>query len=507
MPTPETVAIIGAGISGLAWADVLTRCGYAVTLFERAPRVGGVWAHTYPGVSLQNSAPQYHLSSLPWPEAPDEHPTGEQILRYLDTVVRERRLDVRLRHEVVSARQHDGGWQIEVRAEDGEVQTLSFDRLVVSIGQYTEGKHRPTLEGESTFAGRVITERDVRDLSEFAGKKVVVVGFGKSALDMACFASANGATVHHVFRTPRWTIPGSVLGLHYSHLLFSRFNSVMMTSWAHPTAVERALHRVGPVVSGFWMGLQTLFATLARWQGRGTGPQGRARLDLVLPKHPLLPDLRSAAALAPPDYYRRVASGEIEPVQAEVAGLTERAVRLSTGAEIEADVVVLAVGSLPPRFPFLEPSLRAVLESEDDGVQLYRHIVHPAAPGLVFAGYNHGFMHVPAAEVGALWAVAMWRGELALPPREQMERDIAHVQAWKRAHIHHEPSRSCAVSTRYQQYLDILLQDLGLSPYRKLPNVLAEVFQRYGAGDYAGVVDEYLARPKGVVRRPVGVGT
>jgi len=120
-------------------------------------------------------------------------------------------------------------------------------------------------------------------------------------------------------------------------------------------------------------------------------------------------------------------------------------------------------------------------------------VVHPRIPRLGFAGFNHGFMHVPQAEIGALWLAALWRGDLELPPVEQMERAVAHVRAWKRAHIHFEPSRGCATNTRFQQYLDIMLADLGLSPYRKLPNVLAEVFAAYRPADYAGLVDEFLA--------------
>ncbi|KIG11965.1 hypothetical protein DB30_02266 [Enhygromyxa salina] len=83
----------------------------------------------------------------------------------------------------------------------------------------------------------------------------------------------------------------------------------------------------------------------------------------------------------------------------------------------------------------------------------------------------------------------MIRGELVLPPIEQMEAAIEHVRAWKRAHINFEPSRSCAVSTRFQQYIDILLAELGVSPYRK-PHLLAELFSRYEAADYAGIIDE-----------------
>lgn len=65
------------------------------------------------------------------------------------------------------------------------------------------------------------------------------------------------------------------------------------------------------------------------------------------------------------------------------------------------------------------------------------------------------------------------------------------VRGWKREHIKFENARSCAVSTRFQQYIDIMLKELGVSPYRKLPNVFAEVFSRYEASDYRGVFEEY----------------
>jgi hypothetical protein len=88
----------------------------------------------------------------------------------------------------------------------------------------------------------------------------------------------------------------------------------------------------------------------------------------------------------------------------------------------------------------------------------------------------------------------MLRGEIKLPPVEEMERSIAYVRAWKRANIQFEPSRSLATNTRFQQYLDILLKDLGVSPYRKLPNIFAEIFGRYGSADYSRVIEEYLGQ-------------
>ena len=65
---------------------------------------------------------------------------------------------------------------------------------------------------------------------------------------------------------------------------------------------------------------------------------------------------------------------------------------------------------------------------------------------------------------------------------------------WKRRHINFEPSRSCAVNTRFQQYLDIMLLELGVSPYRKMPNLFAEIFVQYGAPDYRHVFEEYFSQ-------------
>jgi len=333
----------------------------------------------------------------------------------------------------------------------------------------------------------------------FAGKRTVVVGFGKSALDVATLASIQGGHVTHVFRTPRWVLPLELLGIHATWFLFTRFGSVMMTAWGHPTPPERFLHSwLGGGVQLFWKVLTEVIRFQIGRSAAGTGPEGRKRLAAVVPDHPLLPDLRSATALEPTDYFRRVATGDIRTHQAALEGFDADGVRLADGTRIAADRVVLAIGSESPKFRFLPAAMRAELEGEPDGPQLYRHLVHPAFPYVGFAGFNHGFMHVPSVEIGAQWLACLWRGDLQLPAREEMQASIDRIRAWKRTHIAFEPSRGCAVSTRYQQHIDMLLQDLGVSAYRKLPNVVAEVFGRYGASDYAGVVQEVRAS-----RRPM----
>jgi dimethylaniline monooxygenase (N-oxide forming) len=495
---------VGGGVSGLAWADVLRRLGFAVTVFEKSRVVGGQWVHAYPRVTLQNTRREYAFPDYPWPFEPERHPTGEQIVAYMQSMVAELELDVRCGHEVIACDREGSQWRVTVRASDGTTTTHAFDKLVASIGQYTDGKHRPAIPGESSFEGRVVTERDLKELdAAFApGRRVVVVGFGKSALDMATFAASNGASVHHVFRRARWALPLTLFGVHYSYPLFSRANGTfLMPSWDHPTTLERFVHaRLGFVVNGFWGALQSVVRFHARRAARGLGPEAAARVEKVLPPDGTsLPyECRSAIALAPVHYYGQVARGEIDPVCDELERFAgPREVVLRSGATIaDVDVVVLALGSESPRFPFLPQHARAQLEVDPDGVQLFRHIVAPDVHPdcLAFAGFNHGFLHIPSAHLGALWTGALWNGDFALPPASTMHACVDRVRAWKREHILFEPSRSCAINTRFQQYNDMLCLELGLAPHRKLPNVFAEALGRYGADDYRGIVDEYLER-------------
>ena len=496
------VAVIGAGISGIAAANVLRKSGFEAVVFEKAEQMGGVWAVAYPGIHLQNIASQYYLSDFPWPVQPDLHPSGAQILHYLDQAVKHLELDVRLKHEVLALEELAQGWHVRYRNQSGTHQE-SFDYVIVSVGQYTDGKYRPRFPGQDQFKGEIITEREVKSMDVFNGKRVAIVGFGKSALDMATMAATKSKEVHHIFRTPRWTVPEWILGVHFTHALFSRFGSIMMTSWAHPTAMERFLHqRLSFVVNSFWDFISSIFRKQIQQLGVKRDQAAKERLQTVLPDHKLLPDLRSAAALAPESYYPLVAEGKIQPHRARLEGFSSHAVQLAGGCEIPCDLVILSLGSQTPIFPFLPEQYRELLECEADGAELYRHLIHPRIPRLAFAGFNHGFMHVPAVEVGTLWLCAYWRGELQLPSIEEMERSLEHVREWKRANIQFEPSRSNAVNTRFQQYIDILLKDLELSPYRKLPNPLAEVFGRYGAADYRGIVEEYQ-RKQSQRKRPL----
>ncbi len=117
------VAIVGGGISGLIHAHVLRKNGFEAVVFEKSSEVEALLRSDALGPALD--------------------------------------LDVRLRHEVVAAEELPDGWSLTT-LHDGVRAEERFDLLVVAIGQYTEGKHRPRFDGEERFRGHIGTERDAR---------------------------------------------------------------------------------------------------------------------------------------------------------------------------------------------------------------------------------------------------------------------------------------------------------------------------------------------------------
>ncbi len=151
------VAIIGGGISGIVAAHSLIKCGQQVAVFEKSAELGGVWALGYPGVRLQNTGDHYRISDVPWTFITNKHPTSGQIREYLNQAVIGLKLVIRSSHEVIALVEHENGWLLKYCTREGEHEE-KFDFVIVAIGQYTEGKHKPDFPGEGAFKGEIITD-------------------------------------------------------------------------------------------------------------------------------------------------------------------------------------------------------------------------------------------------------------------------------------------------------------------------------------------------------------
>ena len=485
------LAIIGSGISGIAAAHTFARLGHEVVVFERSDTIGGVWARAYPGVRLQSVAAHYAFTDYPWPADAGQHPSAGQVLAYLAAAVDAFGLDVRLNHEVAAMTPLDAGWRLTLRAPDG-TRDEDFHHVVLATGIYGEEGTERSFPDAGRYGGTIVSERHLPSLDLFDGKRVAVIGFGKTALDLATFAAARGAEVHHVFREPRWLLPRRVFGIHTSRIATTRVSTMMVPAWEHPRRSERILHRW--FAASVWFYWKSTEAMLVAGQGLHPfyrDPAVRARIHALVPDQDLTYQLRSAVALAPDDYYPMVRKGRILPRRGEVVGYTDAGLRLADGTEVAAEIVVPALGYRPPSFDLLPAPYRAMMAG-DGGTQLYRHVIHPRIPRLAFAGFNHASLHTACVEVAMLWYGAVIAGDLALPSVERMEASTARVAAWKERHVLFEPGRAFGVGNRLHQYLDVLLDEIGVPTLRKR-GVFRELTEPYFAADYAGVLDDYLA--------------
>ena len=196
------VLVIGAGVSGLVAAKVLLGRGHDVTVVEKAGDLGGVWepSRSYPGVRTQTPRDLYRFSDFPMPADYPEWPSGPQMHAYLDAYAARSGLRprIRFRTEVVSmSRRADGGrgWSVALRTPGAAPETERYDFVVVATGQFSRPKTLP-LPDEDAFraaGGLIRHSSEYTDAHPARGRDVVVVGFSKSATDVAMNALAEGA--------------------------------------------------------------------------------------------------------------------------------------------------------------------------------------------------------------------------------------------------------------------------------------------------------------------------
>ncbi|MBO0843082.1 MAG: NAD(P)/FAD-dependent oxidoreductase, partial [Nocardioides sp.] len=250
------IGIIGAGFAGIASAKVLTDLGHDVVVYEKAPDVGGVWSASrrYPGLTTQNNKGSYALSDEPMPREYPEWPSGEQVQSYLEAYVAKHGLGERIELgvEVTEARPADGGgWDLTVGEE-----TTHVDHLVAANGAFSEPSI-PAYEGADVLeanGGEILAPGEVHDVSRFTGKHVVVVGYGKSACDIAVAAAGEAASTTVVARSLLWKVPPKIKGvLNYKYLLLTRMGEGLFR-YRTVAGPERMLHAGGSKVANGMVG-------------------------------------------------------------------------------------------------------------------------------------------------------------------------------------------------------------------------------------------------------------
>lgn len=174
------VAVIGGGQSGLAAAYALRERGLKPVVLEASGKPAGSWPHYYDSLTLFSPARYSSLPGMPFGGDPERYPHRDEVVAYLLRYADRLDAEIRTGRRVTGVHARPGGFLLSL--EDGS--ELLADGVVAATGGFGR-PHRPDLPGLGSFTGRVLHVTDYRTPEPFADQRVVVVGAGNSAVQVA----------------------------------------------------------------------------------------------------------------------------------------------------------------------------------------------------------------------------------------------------------------------------------------------------------------------------------
>jgi Flavin-binding monooxygenase-like len=453
------IGIVGAGVAGLTTAKVLKQAGHEVIVYDKAPDVGGVWSRTrrYPGLTTQSPKAQYSLSDFPMPREYPEWPSGAQVQEYLAAYATHFGLDdaLRLSTEVTSVvPAPDGGWTVTA---GGAAEAV--DKLVVANGIFCEPAV-PRYPGEAEFTaagGRVLAGTELHDREQARGKRVLVVGYGKSACDVTVPVSQVAASTDVIARHLLWKVPRRIGGfLNFKMLLLTRMGEALF-KYLRPRGVEKFLHGPGNGVRG----------RMVNSIGSASVRQFGLKPLKLVPPGQMEDIVRGAIGLSTEGFFEGVAAGRIvvHPNRTIVRLLADGdglAAELDDGSRLPADLVVCATG-FTQGVPFLPADVVRRVLDERGNFLLYRQIRPVDVPGLYFNGYNSSFFSPLNAEMAGVWIAADLVGAVPLPEPAAMRRQVIDQLAFMDAATDTHHCHGGKIIPFSLHNVDEVLGDLGVN--------------------------------------------
>jgi len=420
MPTLPTAAIIGAGSSGIAAAKALHEHGIAFDCFEASDRVGGNWVFgnrngmsaAYRDLHINTSRERMEYSDFPMPKSYPDFPHHAQIAGYFDAYVEHFGFRDRILFEnaVAQARQNaDGTW----RLTDAHGEERAYDMLLVANGHHWDKRWpEPAFPGSDAFEGIQMHAHDYRDNAFLAGKDVVVLGMGNSAMDIAVESSYAARSTHLAARRGAWIIP---------KYLFGRPLDQISTTPKVP----------------HWLSARISEALIRIHTGR---PE---RYGLPKPDH----RFGEAHPTVSGRILDRITHGTITP-RPNIAQLGADWVQFADGTRVHADVVIYCTG-YRITFPFFDAEF---LAAPDNRIDLFRRVFAPRNPSLAFVGLLQPLGAImPLAEAQGRWLADYLRGAYHPPAPRAMEADIRHEQA--RMRKRYVASKRHTIQVDFDSYL------------------------------------------------------
>jgi len=338
------VLVVGAGISGIGAAYHLQKLcpDRSFAIVEERADLGGTWAlFRYPGVRSDSDMHTLGYSFRPWTDA-KAIAEGPTILNYLRETAREHGIDKKIRfgHKVLRAdwSSADACWTVQIRrASDASTVVIRCNFLFMCSGYYDyDAGYRPDFPGEERFAGRIVHPQQWPQDLDFAGKRVVVIGSGATAVTLVPALAEQAAHVTMLQRSPTWMVARpSVdpiaaklrrrLPLRLA-LALTRWKNILLTMYVFRLC-KRKPERMRELLLG---GVRNAL-----------GPDA----DIATHFTPRYNPWEQRLCLVPDgDFFQAVKSGRASIVTEEIDSFSATGIRLRSGATLDADIVVSATG-------------------------------------------------------------------------------------------------------------------------------------------------------------------
>ncbi len=441
----KKVCIVGAGSSGLTACQVLAARGVPFDCFEKGSMIGGNWRYgndngtssAYRSLHINSARKLMSYRAFPMPDDYPDYPSHWQVAHYFDDYAERFGLKERItfRTEVVSIEPVDGDeqprgrglnryadqtstapWNVTVEDADGKRREERYRAVLVANGHHWKPRRpEPPFAGAEEFEGEQMHVHHYREPEILTGKRVLVLGIGNSAVDVAVESSRIAEKTFLAMRRGAYVLPKFLGGKPIDE------------------SATPAMSRLPIPVQRFFFN-RLLKMTIGEMTDYG----------LPKPDHKLL----EAHPTVSSELLPRIGHGDIavKPNIDRFSG--GRTVRFADGSEEEVDLVVYCTG-YKIEFPFLDEGVFAAPENR---MPLYKRVVSAENPGLYFVGFIQPLGPImPIAEAQSEWIADLLSDRAALPPAAQMRDEIRDYERW--LHKRFVSSKRHTVEVDFHPYL------------------------------------------------------
>ncbi|KAL2926402.1 putative flavin-containing monooxygenase 1 [Bienertia sinuspersici] len=355
---------------------------------------------------------------------------------------------------------------------------MEIDFMILCLGRFSDVPNMPEYpegKGPEVFEGKVMHSMDysamdyesARNLVK--GKHVTVVGFQKTALDIAMECSiANG--VEHpctvICRTPHWNVPDYFpWGFPLANLYLNRFSVFLVHKPGE-----------GPLLAALASLLSPLRWGISKFVESDIKKKHNLEKFGMVPQHSFLQEVNSCLiSTVPEGFYDNAEKGSIVLKKSPTFSFCKEGVLLddqsvATKIPIKSELVILATGfkgDQKLKDIFVSSKFQDhVIGSSDKTVPLYRECIHPRIPQLAVIGFSESIANLYTSELRCRWVFELLDGKFKLPSIQNMEKDVLEWDKIMKRYSDKYYRRSC-IGALHIWYNDQLCKDMGLNPKRE----------------------------------------